>query len=97
MPRTPSPCPRSLLIRITGHARVQALQRHISEAEIKDTIITGRENALDEEGQKGGLISKFYKTIIDRSSGVPMNRTVVAVCETFEDRYVLVTAYKEGA
>ncbi len=97
MPRLPSSCPRSLPILVTGHARLQALRRRISEKEIKDVIVNGRELALDEQGQKGGFISKFYKTYVDRSSGVPMSKTVVAVCETFDDRYVLVTTYQEGA
>jgi len=45
---------------------------------------------------KGGFISKFYKTFTDRSDPKnPKIKFVVAVCETFEDRYILLSCYLE--
>lgn len=90
MPRQPTPTPRERPITITRHARGQAARRGVSEANVRETIVHGREIATDEAGQKGGFISKFYKSfkLADRGT-----KTVVAVCEAFPDRYVLVTTY----
>jgi len=95
MARHPSPCPRGLPIKITRHGTVQAASRGISETEIKETIAHGRELASEHKGQKGGYISKFYKTFVKTDTGVPMSKSVVAVCEVFDDRYVLVSCYRE--
>ena len=95
MPRLPSPTPRRLPITITHHGKLKARERGVTEAEIRETITDGRELATDERGQKGGDISKFYKTIVKNDTGVPISKSVVAVCEVFADRYVLLSSYLE--
>jgi hypothetical protein len=55
----------------------------------------GREVPSDHKGQKGGDISKFYKTFTETIGGTPVSKSVVVVCEVFEDRYVLLSCYLE--
>ena len=93
--RAPSPTPRTLSIFITHHGRAQGVSRGITEKEIKEAIVHGREVTFAQKGQKGGDISKFYKTIVDRTATVPITKSIVAVCEVFTDRYVLVTVYRD--
>jgi hypothetical protein len=71
------------------------MSRGISEVQIRDSIIKGRELPFEHKGQKGGYISKFYMSFLKRDGNVTISKSVVAVCETFSDRYVVVSCYQE--
>ena len=60
---------------------------------VQETIVNGREVATEEHGEQGGFISKFYKTFISRDSGVPTSRQLIAVCEVWADKCLVLSAY----
>lgn len=95
MPRKPAPAPRTLRICITHHGRTQAASRGFTEEQTKDAVVNGRESPQPHKGQKGGDISKFYRTFVDRSGYAPITKSLVAVCEVFSDRHVLLNVYRD--
>lgn len=95
MDSKPSPIPRTQRVMITHHGRKRAAERGISEPQIKQTVVEGSEEKTGEVGEKGGPISKFRKTFVILTNQSPSSIRVVAVCEVFADRFVLLTCYRE--
>ncbi len=93
-PRQPTPIPRTFQLVFTDHAKKRCeIDRGIPANLVEETIVNGREHATDERGTQGGFISKFEKTFINRDSGVPVSRRVIAVCEVWSDKCLILTAY----
>jgi hypothetical protein len=69
------------------------VDRLIHVERVRETIRVGRELPTQEIGRFGGYVSKFVKSFVDHSAGGPLTTTVVAVCEVFVDRYVVLTVY----
>lgn len=95
MPDSTAPKPAARTVRITQHGLKQATDRTITKNELIETVYHGRKVLQKYRGVKGGDVAKFYKTFVDRTSGTPINKRVVVVCETFPDRDVVLSAYLE--
>ena len=96
MSRRPTPCPRKLKVFLTKHALARVKTRGVTPEQVVAAVSTGREIPSEFVGEQGGFISKFYKSFVIRQNGVPITISVVAVCECFQDRYVLLSAYQDN-